>query len=188
MNQYPSRLSPDAAFERLQQENAFLLDVRSPEEFAAVHACDVAANMPHTDLAARLGELPRDRPILAICASGNRSQIAAETLRGLGFARVSDIEGGTKAWQAAGLPTTILRKVIPLDQQFRLIVGGVVLSFTLLGAFVSRWFLLGSGFVGLMLGLTAMLGICPMLNVLRKMPWNRVPKEGTPPPAVLETA
>ena len=176
MNQYPPRLSPAAAFEQVQGDGAFLLDVRSPEEFAAVHARDVAANVPHSDLAARAGELPRDRPILAICASGNRSQIAADTLRGLGFARVSDIEGGTKAWQAAGLPTTVLRKVMPLDQQFRLIVGGFVLSFTLLGAFVSRWFLLASGFVGFMLGLTALLGICPMLNALRKMPWNRVSK------------
>ena len=133
-------------------------------EFAAVHARDVDANVPHSDIAARAGELPRDRPILAICASGNRSQIAADTLRGLGFARVSDIEGGTKAWQAAGLPTTVVRKVMPLDQQFRLIVGGFVLSFTLLGAFVSHWFLLASGFVGFMLGVTALLGICPMLK------------------------
>ena len=176
MKDYPRHLSPLSAFGMMQQENAFLLDVRSPEEFAVTHARDAAANIPHTDIAKRVNELPTDRPILAICASGNRSQMAVDTLRQLGFEKASDVEGGTRAWQAAGLPIVIFRRVIPLDQQFRLLVGLMVFIFTLLGAFVSPLFLLGSGFIGIMLALTALLGICPMLSALRKMPWNRVPE------------
>ena len=81
--------------------NAMLLDVREPEEFAYGHVPG-AINLPQADLATRLGDVPRDRPILMICASGKRSLRTAQFLRQQGYQDVASIAGGTNAWRAAG--------------------------------------------------------------------------------------
>jgi rhodanese-related sulfurtransferase len=80
-----------------------LLDVREPEEFAYGHVPG-ALNLPQADLATRLAEIPRDRPIMTICQSGMRSLRSAQFLRQQGFARVATVAGGTAAWRAAGRP------------------------------------------------------------------------------------
>ena len=85
------RLSPDAV----------ILDVREPEEYAHGHVPG-AINVPQADLALGLDELPRDRPILAICRGGSRSLRAAQFLKQAGFVRVASVKGGTEAWRAAG--------------------------------------------------------------------------------------
>ena len=59
------------ALERLSPD-AIVLDVREPEEYAHGHVPG-AINVPQADLASGLDELPRDRPILAICRGGSRS-------------------------------------------------------------------------------------------------------------------
>jgi hydroxyacylglutathione hydrolase len=59
------------------------------------------------DLPDRLAELPRDRAIATICASGYRSSVAASLLRQAGFQDVAWVEGGVPTWQAAGLPVEI---------------------------------------------------------------------------------
>jgi len=56
-------------------EQPFLLDVRTPQEFAASHIPD-AINIPVDDLRARLGEIPRDSPIAAYCQVGQRGYLA----------------------------------------------------------------------------------------------------------------
>jgi rhodanese-related sulfurtransferase len=83
--------------------NAFILDVREPEEFARGHVPN-AVNLPQADLATRLEELPRDRPIMTICQSGMRSLRSAQFLRQQGFEQVVSIAGGTAEWRAAGRP------------------------------------------------------------------------------------
>jgi rhodanese-related sulfurtransferase len=81
-----------------------VLDVREPSEFAQGHVPD-AVNVPQSDIASRLDELPRDRPIVTICQSGMRSLRAAQFLKQQGFERVASVRGGTVAWRAAGKPT-----------------------------------------------------------------------------------
>ena len=83
--------------------NALLIDVREPEEFALGHIPG-AVNLPQADLATRLSEIPRDRPILTICQSGMRSLRSAQFLRQEGFQDVATVGGGTRAWLAAGRP------------------------------------------------------------------------------------
>jgi phage shock protein E len=68
----------------LVAKGATLLDVRTPEEFASGHP-DGAVLIPVSELAARIGELPRDRPVVVYCRSGRRSAAAAEQLRTAGF-------------------------------------------------------------------------------------------------------
>jgi rhodanese-related sulfurtransferase len=60
--------------------------------------------IPLGQLAARQGELPRDRELIMVCRSGNRSGTAAAQLRRAGFAPVRNMAGGMIAWARAGLP------------------------------------------------------------------------------------
>jgi glyoxylase-like metal-dependent hydrolase (beta-lactamase superfamily II)/rhodanese-related sulfurtransferase len=81
--------------------NALLLDVREPAEYAHGHIPG-ALNLPQADLATRLDELPRDRPIDIICQGGFRSLRSAQFLKQMGFEQVASVKGGTAGWAAAG--------------------------------------------------------------------------------------
>ena len=83
--------------------NVVLLDVREPDEFVRGYVRG-AVNLPQADLATRLDEIPRDRPILTICQSGSRSLRSAQFLKQQGYQNVSSIVGGTAAWRATGRP------------------------------------------------------------------------------------
>jgi rhodanese-related sulfurtransferase len=80
-----------------------LVDVREPGEFLDVRA-EGAVLMPMSQLAERHVELPKDRPLLVICASGGRSAAATSFLLRSGWTDVMNVEGGTTAWAKAGLP------------------------------------------------------------------------------------
>jgi rhodanese-related sulfurtransferase len=79
-----------------------LLDVREPDEWQAGHIAG-AQHIPLGQLRERLGELPKDRTILAVCRSGSRSESAMRGLLTLGYT-VENLEGGITAWKRAGLP------------------------------------------------------------------------------------
>jgi hydroxyacylglutathione hydrolase len=79
---------------------AMLLDVREPQEFAGGHVPG-ARNLPQADLATRLSEVPRDRPVYVICQGGFRSLRAAQFLSQMGFTDVASVKGGTEGWRAA---------------------------------------------------------------------------------------
>jgi rhodanese-related sulfurtransferase len=55
-------------------------------------------------LKGRLGELPRDRPVIAVCHAGMRSGQATVLLRQGGFTRVANLRGGMLTWHQLGLP------------------------------------------------------------------------------------
>jgi rhodanese-related sulfurtransferase len=99
-----SRLTA-AALARLTGDEPTLqvVDVRAPGETAA-GTLPGAHRVPLPALVDRLGELDRGLPVVAYCASGYRSVIAASVLRRAGFGDVSDLQGGFGAWVAAGLP------------------------------------------------------------------------------------
>ncbi|HXE81559.1 MAG TPA: MBL fold metallo-hydrolase [Vicinamibacterales bacterium] len=98
------RLNPDVAAARLASPKPpVLVDVRAPGERAAGYIQGSLA-IPLNHLVDRLGEVPRDRPVLIYCAGGYRSSIAASLFQMHGFPDVSEISGGMAAWEAAGLP------------------------------------------------------------------------------------
>ena len=92
-----------AAAQAALDRGAFLLDVREPEEHGRFHVPG-AHSVPQYELADRVGELPRDREVLVICAGGVRSLKAAAFLKQAGLANVSSIAGGSNGWKEAGLP------------------------------------------------------------------------------------
>ena len=61
--------------------------------------------IPLPELALRLAEIPKDRPIACFCRSGKRSQMAYDVLRQHGYAELTNVTGGILSWRAANLPT-----------------------------------------------------------------------------------
>jgi rhodanese-related sulfurtransferase len=96
-----SQIDPSEALAQVDR-GATLLDVRTPEEFAAGHAPQ-ARFIPLAELEARAQTLSLETTLAIICRSGHRSQNAAEYLRAQGF-QVSNVVGGMTAWAAEGLP------------------------------------------------------------------------------------
>ena len=91
-------IAPDALARALAGPNPpVLVDVRTPMEYAAGHIHG-ARLLPLSDLPRRMGELPKDRPVVCICRSGHRSGVAARHLRDLGFA-AQNMSGGMNLWR-----------------------------------------------------------------------------------------
>ena len=83
-------------------DTIFVLDVRQPAEFQTGHIAG-AKLIPLGELSQHLKELPTDRDILCVCASGSRSSIATRQLSGAGLKAIN-MQGGMAGWQFAGLP------------------------------------------------------------------------------------
>jgi len=88
---------------RIASGDAMLIDVREPDEWRQGHVAG-AKHIPLGALSSRTASLPRDRDILLICRSGNRSRVAQDLLGQVGFDRVINVQGGMIAWQRHGLP------------------------------------------------------------------------------------
>lgn len=96
-------VSPAEAQVAVSKAYSQFIDVRTPEEYEAGHAVRTV-NIPLDTLTANFAKLEKGEPVYIICETGNRSRKAAEILKGAGFNNVSNITGGTRAWQAANLP------------------------------------------------------------------------------------
>jgi len=88
---------------KLRNQHHVLLDVRQPGEWKSGHA-KAAVHIPLGEVAKRMHEIEQDKPVVVICASGNRSAMAATALAKSGFETVYNFSGGMGAWQGAGLP------------------------------------------------------------------------------------
>ncbi len=98
------QIDPEELAGRLESGDIMVLDVRDDDEFAEAHIPG-SVNLPFGDLPERLGELPRDREIAAICSGGKRSGLAASILQREGFERVLHVaNGGVGTWRRNGRP------------------------------------------------------------------------------------
>jgi len=82
--------------------DAQIVDVREADEVAAGMIA-AARHIPLGDLPARMGELDKARPVVAVCRSGRRSAAAADQLAAAGFTAYT-MTGGLLDWSANGLP------------------------------------------------------------------------------------
>jgi rhodanese-related sulfurtransferase len=100
---YPREITVADAVAR-REAGAFILDVRQPEEWNELHVPD-STLVPLDQLASRINELPKDKEIVIVCRSGNRSAQARDLLLGEGFTQVTNMAGGLTQWKAGGYPT-----------------------------------------------------------------------------------
>lgn len=99
----PKEISVAQAKEKYDA-GAFVLDVRQPEEWNETHVPGTTL-IALGELQGRVSELPKDKEIVVICRSGNRSQQGRDILLNAGFDQVTSVAGGVNAWKAAGYPT-----------------------------------------------------------------------------------
>jgi rhodanese-related sulfurtransferase len=89
------------------EPGVMIIDVRTPEEFAAGHlAGAVNADVESTDFAGLISALDPEGDYAVYCRSGNRSRAAVEAMTGLGYANTVGLEGGITAWTEAGFAVT----------------------------------------------------------------------------------
>ena len=93
----------DHARAEAEAGRALLVDIREPEE----HATGVAPGarlLPMQQLSARLAELPKDRPVLLICNTQNRSRATYDALRQRGYTNLQYVVGGMSEWTRRSWP------------------------------------------------------------------------------------
>ena len=99
-------VTPSQATQLMNREDAVVLDVREPGEYAAGHILG-AKNVPLSRIdsgGAEIAGKKKDRPVILYCDGDNRCAKAAAALKAQGYTRVLTLSGGIGAWQQAGLP------------------------------------------------------------------------------------
>jgi rhodanese-related sulfurtransferase len=96
-------LSCTEVVQKMNHQHAILLDIRPTESFTAGHIPQ-ARSLPVADFEKKASHLPKNKPLIVVCDLGRESASAAARLRTQGFADVSVLGGGMRAWSTAGLP------------------------------------------------------------------------------------
>jgi len=153
------------------------LDVRTPAEFAEVHASP-ARNLPLPDVSAvalaAAGHSDPKAPVYLICQTDRRAAAAADKLTSAGFTQAIVVAGGTAGWLAAGLPVVRgTTKAVSIERQVRIAAGSLVFIGVILSRVVHPDFVWVAGFVGAGLVFAGITDFCGMGLLLAKAPWNR---------------
>lgn len=159
-----------------------MIDVRSQVEYESVHIAG-SYNIPMdslTEHGPQICENLRD-PVVFVCLSGMRATKAQEatcsneqvqSLIQEGLTHIHVLEGGLRAWQAAGGKVNRGRNIWSVERQIRMITGSIVLISVILSVFVpwTKWI---AAFIGGGLTFAALSGICGMEMMITRMPWNQ---------------
>ena len=102
-----NRISPLQATLMLNRDDALVIDVREPAEWATGHIPN-ARHIALGQLDKHIQEIEKfkSRPLIVSCQTGNRASTACGKLKKLGFEKVFNLSGGVAAWREAGLPMT----------------------------------------------------------------------------------
>ncbi|MEB3309561.1 MAG: rhodanese-like domain-containing protein [Snowella sp.] len=157
----------------LDEQNVTLVDVREPVEYQEEHIPG-ALLVPLSTFDPQRIPVEENKPLILYCRSGNRSAQAAQKLFAAGFQEITHLKDGLTGWKQAGYPTQINRNApISLMRQVQIVAGSLVVTGTVLGAFVSPWFLILSGFVGSGLMFAGITNTCALGMLLAKLPYNQ---------------
>lgn len=99
----PHEISIGEAFTKYQN-GAFLLDVRTAQEWNEVHIPNTIL-IPLDQLASRVNEVPRDREVVVLCRSGDCARQGSDILYNSGFTQVASMTGSLNDWRGSGYPT-----------------------------------------------------------------------------------
>ncbi|MEQ8958599.1 MAG: rhodanese-like domain-containing protein [Coleofasciculus sp. C2-GNP5-27] len=159
--------------EWLEHQQVMLIDVREPGEYASEHIPG-AKLMPLSNLNPTDVKPDADKQVVLYCQSGNRSKKVAQKLFDSGFESLTHLQGGLPTWKSAGYQTKVNKNApISLFRQVQIAAGTLVFTGTVLGALISPWFLILSGFVGAGLIFAGASGTCAMGMLLAKLPYNQ---------------
>ncbi len=160
-------------------ENIEIIDVRTPSEYRSGHI-EGARLLPldelHSEnLSQRIGEKIGDpkQTLYLTCQSGFRAGQAAELLADAGYRGVTVIEGGTEAWEKAGLPMKRCGSAISLERQVQITIGSLIVLKVFFGFTVHELFFALAAFIGSGLIVAGITRWCGMAQLIARMPWNR---------------
>jgi rhodanese-related sulfurtransferase len=98
-------VSPLQAVQLINRRDALVIDVREANEYKSGHIGG-SRHIPQGQLEGRLKELDRfkAKPVILVCATGNRSGAASALLQKSGFTEAYNLQGGIAAWTQASMP------------------------------------------------------------------------------------
>ena len=172
-------VSPEQVAPPLREGRAALVDVRTRGEFRAGHAAGAIVlplgELDPSTLPDRLGDPAAggERTLYLICHSGDRAAQAAARLIEAGYRNLAVVEGGTEAWQRAGLPMRRCTGAIALERQVQITVGLLLVLKVAFGFTVHELFFVAAAFIGAGLIVAGITRWCGMARLLALMPWNR---------------
>ncbi len=170
-----NNISPQQAYEWLQNGEAVLIDVREPDEFSAEHI-SYAASVPLSSVEQTVKSMvfPGDVKIIMQCLKGRRGEQACCVMGNCDARTYYNIQGGIDAWKEAGLPVVgKSAPKFPIMRQVQLIVGSLILLLILTGlAGLTAAFILAGIFAGA-LAFAGLTGWCGLAMLLSRMPWNK---------------
>ena len=184
-----SNISPqDLHALQKQGQQIALLDVRSPAEYRSGHA--IGAKLLPLDrlspetLVQQVSEpgAGQQTPLYITCRSGFRAEQAAERLQDAGYHNLVLLEGGTDAWEKAGLPLRRSGNVISLERQVQITVGTLLVLKVFLGFTVHELFFAFGALIGAGLIAAGITRWCGMARLIGLLPWNRkqsLPEQAT---------
>lgn len=164
---------------RTQGKAGELIDVRTPAEYRAGHASGARLvpldELRPETLAAQVQHpgAGRDVPLYLICQSGSRARQGAERLMKAGYRNLALVEGGTQAWDKAGLPMRRCGNALSLERQVQIAIGVLLLMKVLLGFTFHELFFAATALIGAGLILAGTTRWCGMARLVALMPWNR---------------
>ncbi len=103
VNALPANVTVAQTKALLGRSDVVILDVREQQEYDEGHIPGVKL-IPTGQVPNRLNEIPKDKPVIVTCRTGNRSASVTRLLRERGYTNVHNMEGGIVAWQGAGYP------------------------------------------------------------------------------------
>ncbi len=158
----------------IDSDRVIVVDVREPGEYAG-GCIPTATSLPLSKFDPLQLPTSQNKQVVIYCQSGRRSHQAAQKLLAAGQHQFLELENGINAWNHAGYPVQKAKNApISLMRQVQIVAGSLVVTGTVLGAFVSPWFLLLSGFVGSGLVFAGITNTCGLAMLLAKLPYNQV--------------
>lgn len=157
-----------------------LIDVRTPVEHGEIHiAGSVLMPLGQLDPAAVKAVSDGCESCILICHGGKRAEQAFQKLQAAGCEKLSILEGGVSAWEAAGLPLErSAGKHLPLMRQVQLVIGVLALTGSILALTVNKNFAIIPALLGTGLTMAGATGWCGLAILLSKMPWNQTECSG----------
>lgn len=152
-----------------------LVDVRARTEFSSGHI-PTSVNIPMDEIESRIPDLHSAGPVVLVCRSDRRANMTCELIAKQ-HPELFVLEGGTQAWEEAGLEMIRTSKTRwSIERQVRLTVGALVLTGLMLSLIVSKWWLILPAFLACGLTFAGITDFCGMAALYAKMPWNRPPR------------
>ena len=164
---------------RNQGQEVELIDVRTPAEYRAGHVLG-SKLVPLDELGPETleGQLNNPGaghgdPLYLTCQSGYRAQQAADRLAAAGYRNLALIEGGTQAWEKAGLPMQRCGNAISMERQVQITIGLLLILKVVFGFTVHELFFAATAFIGTGLIVAGTTRWCGMARLIALLPWNR---------------